>query len=169
MKTNKIIDKALGGVLFIDEAYTLVQGNQNDYGREAIATLLKRMEDDRDRLVVVLAGYNGEMETVLQSNPGLRSRFNRHIHFEDYSAEELHQIFMLQLKKYDYTLDTESETCLRQLLEETCAHRAKDFGNARFVLNLFEKVIERQASRLAKKKDVDLADLKTITAEDLHA
>ncbi len=169
VKTNKIIDKALDGVLFIDEAYTLVQGSENDYGREAIATLLKRMEDDRDRLVVVLAGYNDEMETFLQSNPGLRSRFNRHIHFEDYSAEELHQIFMLQLKKYDYTLDTESEACLHQLLEETCAHRAKDFGNARFVRNFFEKVIERQASRLAKKKDVDLADLKTITAEDLCA
>ena len=109
VKTNKIIDKALDGVLFIDEAYPLVQGNQNDYGREAIATLLKRMEDDRDRLVVVLAGYNDEMEAFLQSNPGLRSRFNRYIHFEDYAPGELQEIFKLQLKKFDYTLAPDAE------------------------------------------------------------
>ena len=167
VKTNKIIDKALGGVLFIDEAYTLVQGSENDFGREAIATLLKRMEDDRDRLVVVLAGYNDEMEQFIQSNPGLRSRFNRYIHFSDYSAEELYQIFLLQLKKYDYTLEPEAETRLRQLLEETWQQRAKDFGNARFVRNFFEKVIERQARRLTRKKDVEMADLQKITADDL--
>ena len=168
VKTNKIIDKALGGVLFIDEAYTLVQGSENDFGREAIATLLKRMEDDRDRLVVVLAGYNDEMEQFIQSNPGLRSRFNRYIHFSDYSAEELYQIFLLQLKKYDYTLAPEAETCLRQILEETWQQRAKDFGNARFVRNFFEKVIERQALRVAQQEAPDLAQLQCITAEDLQ-
>lgn len=89
VKTNQMIDKALDGVLFIDEAYSLVQGSSEDYGSEAIATLLKRMEDDRDRLVVILAGYTNEMEVFINSNPGLRSRFNRYIHFEDYSAEEL--------------------------------------------------------------------------------
>ena len=168
VKTNKIIDKALDGVLFIDEAYTLVQGNQNDYGREAIATLLKRMEDDRDRLVVVLAGYNDEMEAFLQSNPGLRSRFNRYIHFEDYAPEELQEIFKLQLKKFDYTLAPDAEDCLRQLLEATWQGRAKDFGNARFVRNFFEKTIEVQALRLSESNDVTAEELQRIHAEDLR-
>lgn len=95
VKTNKIIDSALDGVLFIDEAYSLVQGGGNDYGQEAISTLLKRMEDDRNRLIVVLAGYSEDMKRFIDSNPGLQSRFNRYIHFSDYSADELKQIFML--------------------------------------------------------------------------
>ena len=97
-----MIDRAIGGVLFIDEAYTLAQGGENDYGREAIATLLKRMEDERDRLVVILAGYTNEIEQFINSNPGLRSRFNRYVHFDDYTEEELFQIFILQAQKYDY-------------------------------------------------------------------
>ena len=168
VKTNKIIDKALDGVLFIDEAYTLVQGSQNDYGREAIATLLKRMEDNRDRLVVVLAGYNDEMEAFLQSNPGLRSRFNRYIHFEDYGPEELQEIFKLQLKKFDYTLAPDAEESLRQLLEATWQGRAKDFGNARFVRNFFEKTIEVQALRLSESNDVTAEELQRIHVEDLR-
>ena len=108
VKTNKIIDEALDGVLFIDEAYSLVQGGKEDYGKEAIATLLKRMEDDRDRLVVILAGYTNEIEEFINSNPGLRSRFNRYIHFPDYSAKELYDIFCFQMKKNEYTLSADA-------------------------------------------------------------
>lgn len=168
VKTNKIIDKAIGGVLFIDEAYTLAQGGENDYGREAIATLLKRMEDDRDRLVVILAGYTNEIEAFINTNPGLRSRFNRYVHFEDYSEEELFQIFQLQAKKYDYRLDDGAEAALRQLLHRKTSERHKDFGNARFVRNLFEGVIERQAVRLSAIERPDSESLATITADDIH-
>ncbi len=102
VKTNKIIDTALDGVLFIDEAYTLAQGGSQDYGHEAIATLLKRMEDNRDRLIVVLAGYGSEMKTFIESNPGLRSRFNRYINFPDYTPNELLEIFQSYLVKQQY-------------------------------------------------------------------
>ena len=98
IKTNKIIDTAMDGVLFIDEAYSLISQGDNDYGKEAIATLLKRMEDDRDRLIVILAGYTEEMKEFINSNPGLQSRFNRYIEFPDYSADELFQIFESNLK-----------------------------------------------------------------------
>lgn len=99
IKTNSIIDSALDGALFIDEAYTLANGDSNDFGAEAIATLLKRMEDNRDRLVVILAGYSREMENFINSNPGLRSRFNRYIHFDDYTADELYEIFCSIVEK----------------------------------------------------------------------
>lgn len=168
VKTNKIIDKAIGGVLFIDEAYTLAQGGENDFGREAIATLLKRMEDDRDRLVVILAGYTDEIEQFINSNPGLRSRFNRYIHFEDYTVEELFDIFQLQAKKYDYRLDEEAESTLRQILQQKVAQKNADFGNARYVRNLFEKVIENQAVRLSKSHNLAKADLLVIKKEDIH-
>lgn len=108
IKTNKIIDAALNGVLFIDEAYSLVPEQKgSDYGQEAISTLLKRMEDDRDSLVVIIAGYNNEMKRFIDSNPGLQSRFNRYIHFNDYSADELYQMFTkLYLKKTNTPLPT---------------------------------------------------------------
>ncbi len=168
VKTNKIIDKAIGGVLFIDEAYTLAQGGEQDYGREAIATLLKRMEDDRDRLVVILAGYTNEIEEFINSNPGLRSRFNRYVHFEDYTEDELFQIFLLQAKKYDYQLDVEAEAALHALLKEKVANKQKDFGNARYVRNLFEKVIENQAVRLSNSQNLDKGSLAVITKEDIR-
>lgn len=154
-------------MLFIDEAYTLAQGGEQDYGREAIATLLKRMEDDRERLVVILAGYTQEIEQFISSNPGLRSRFNRYIHFEDYSEEELFQIFLLQAKKYDYKLNESAEEKLHLLLRQNIADKQKDFGNARYVRNLFEKVIENQAVRLAKAGDISKADLTVITQDDV--
>ena len=154
-------------MLFIDEAYTLAQGGEQDYGREAIATLLKRMEDDRERLVVILAGYTQEIEQFISSNPGLRSRFNRYIHFEDYSEEELFQIFLLQAKKYDYKLNESAEEKLHLLLRQKIADKQKDFGNARYVRNLFEKVIENQAVRLAKAGDISKADLTVITQDDV--
>jgi len=167
VKTNKIIDSALGGVLFIDEAYTLANRGTNDYGAEAIATLLKRMEDDRDRLVVILAGYTNEIEQFINSNPGLRSRFNRYIHFEDYTATELYEIFCLQVKKGEYTLTDEASQYLQEQLAAVVEEKPKDFGNARFVRNLFEKSIEAQANRLASMSDLSRDELTVITKEDI--
>ena len=167
VKTNKIIDSALDGVLFIDEAYTLAQGGSQDYGHEAIATLLKRMEDDRDRLIVILAGYGSEMKTFIDSNPGLRSRFNRYINFPDYTSKELLAIFQQYLKKQQYML---SESALRQtinFLTQEVAKGKSDFGNARFVRNLFEKAITQQANRLANIENCDKDLLKRIEEEDI--
>ena len=167
-KTNKIIDRALDGVLFIDEAYSLVGGGDNDYGKEAIATLLKRMEDDRNRLVVILAGYSDEMKQFIDSNPGLQSRFNRYIHFPDYNADELFQIFEVNCKKNDYLMTEEAQTALKSLLEKAVAEKDKNFGNARFVRNLFEKTLERQANRLSKQENLTKEMLTEITIEDLN-
>lgn len=167
VKTNKIIDSALDGVLFIDEAYSLVQGGSNDFGMEAISTLLKRMEDDRDRLIVILAGYEGEMKQFIDSNPGLQSRFNRYIHFEDYSADELMQIFKLNLKKYDYILDEHAETKLQELFNQAVAHKDKNFGNGRFARNILEKTLENQASRLASVGEITDDMLRTLSANDI--
>lgn len=166
-KTNKIIDRALDGVLFIDEAYSLATGGDNDYGKEAIATLLKRMEDNRDRLVVILAGYSDEMKQFIDSNPGLQSRFNRYIHFPDYNADELFQIFEANCKKNDYVMTDEAKTVLKSLLEKAVAEKDKNFGNARFVRNLFEKTLERQANRLSKQENLSKEMLTEITIEDL--
>lgn len=167
VKTNKIVDSALDGVLFIDEAYTLANGSSNDYGPEAIATLLKRMEDDRDRLVVILAGYNQEIEAFINSNPGLRSRFNRYIHFDDYTAEELFDIFCLQVSRGDYTLTEGAAQYLKERLAAIVADKPRDFGNARYVRNLFEKAVEAQANRLASKTNLTKAELAQIIREDV--
>ena len=168
VKTNKIIDSALDGVLFIDEAYSLIAGGGNDYGKEAIATLLKRMEDDRDRLIVILAGYKDEMKTFIDSNPGLQSRFNRYIDFPDYSAEELMQIFCFNVKKSDYILTDEAKQKLQNLLIEVVKNKDKNFGNARFVRNIFEKTLEHQANRLAEIKNPTDEELKNIIAQDIE-
>ena len=166
VKTNKIIDTALDGVLFIDEAYSLVEGGNGDFGKEAISTLVKRMEDDRDRLVVILAGYADEMEKFIESNPGLRSRFNRYIHFEDYTAIELMQIYRGMIEKYDFNLMPDAEQLAQKHLEKCVAHKEKDFGNARYVRNLFERTIKAQAVRLAGIPNTDKIDLARITADD---
>lgn len=167
VKTNKIIDSALDGVLFIDEAYSLVQGGGNDYGQEAISTLLKRMEDDRDRLVVVLAGYSEDMKRFIDSNPGLQSRFNRYIHFADYTADELKQIFMLNVDKNQYLLDEEGQTLLDQILTFAIEHKDKNFGNGRYVRNLFERTIQNQAMRLSCQPNITAEELSKLKAEDL--
>jgi len=167
VKTNKIIDSALDGVLFIDEAYSLVGGGESDYGKEAIATLLKRMEDDRDRLVVILAGYTKDMKQFIDSNPGLQSRFNRYIEFPDYTPEELYQIFALNLKKYDYHVTDDAKSALQHFFEDAVAHKDANFGNGRFVRNIFEKVLERQANRLASEPNLTTERLSEITVEDL--
>lgn len=167
VKTNKIIDKALDGVLFIDEAYSLVQGGNEDFGIEAIATLLKRMEDDRDRLAVVLAGYSEEMKDFINANPGLQSRFNRYIFFADYSADDLWQIFERNLAKHDYIIDDDAAAKMRAFLDHAVAHRDRNFGNARYVRNVFEKILENQAGRLAKLSAIDKESLQRIIAADI--
>jgi len=166
VKTNKIIDEALEGVLFIDEAYTLV-GGENDFGAEAIATLLKRMEDDRDRLVVILAGYTDEIKEFIDSNPGLQSRFNRYIHFADYSEAELVEIFKSNLKKNKYKIKKDAFTELQNVIGQAVSHRDKYFGNARYVRNLFEKVVQCQANRLAALPYIDNDQLSIITLDDI--
>lgn len=167
VKTNKVIDSALDGVLFIDEAYSLVTGSGNDYGNEAIATLLKRMEDNRDRLIVILAGYGNEMKQFIDSNPGLQSRFNRYIHFPDYNAGELLQIFARYAKKNDYDISAEAQEKLKSLLEDAVNNKDKNFGNGRFVRNLFEKTLERQANRLSGVERPTLSQLKEILPVDI--
>lgn len=168
VKTNKIIDSALDGILFIDEAYSLAEGGLGDFGREAIATLLKRMEDDRDRLVVILAGYSSNMKMFIDSNPGLQSRFNRYIDFPDYSSSELYDIFMLSVKKNEYTLTEEADTKLKGVLDKAVAEKDSNFGNGRFVRNLFEKTIQHQANRIAQQQDINNEMLSQIVESDIY-
>ena len=166
VKTNKIIDSALDGVLFIDEAYSLISGSENDFGKEAIATLLKRMEDNRDRLIVILAGYTKNMKDFIDSNPGLQSRFNRYIEFPDYSADELLQIFEANMKKYEYHFGEGAKEHLQQYFENEVAHKDANFGNGRLVRNVFEKTLERQANRLAREVNLTADKLSQIEIED---
>lgn len=167
VKTNKVIDSALDGVLFIDEAYSLAPSSSTDFGHEAIATLLKRMEDDRDRLVVILAGYGNEMQSFIDANPGLQSRFNRYIHFDDYSAEDLLAIFELNLKKHQYKMSESAKTLLKSYLDNAVANKDKNFGNGRFVRNVFEKTLQNQATRLSAIDSLSKEDLQLIVDEDI--
>lgn len=170
IKTNAIIDKAIGGVLFIDEAYALVpEDGSQDYGQEAISTLLKRMEDDRDSLVVIIAGYPDEMRRFIESNPGLESRFNRYISFKDYTADQLYQILQMYLKKNEYTLSSSAAEYAQEQLEYAVDHKDRNFGNARFVRNVFEKTCQTQANRVARMKNPSHRDLTVIEVEDLEA
>lgn len=171
MKTDMVIQQALDGVLFIDEAYSLVpeNGKGSDYGQEAISTLLKRMEDYRDRLVVIIAGYRNEMDRFIQSNPGLQSRFNRYIDFPDYTAEELSDIFKMYMKKNQYTLNQEADQYLRESFEYAVAHKDRNFGNARYARNIFEKAIQQQANRLEGRSNLSERELTELTVEDLAA
>ncbi len=169
-KTNKAVKRALDGVLFIDEAYSLSPGGlvgSNDFGREAIETLIKRMEDHRDRLVVIVAGYPKLMEQFLRSNPGLRSRFAREIEFPDYDTDELIEITQKIASDADYLLGDGTPKALRRSL--LLAHRSEEFGNARFARNLFEQAINRQALRLAASgvDKLDATQVATIEAVDI--
>ena len=169
MKTNAIVDSAIGGVLFIDEAYALVpEYAGNDYGQEAISTLLKRMEDDRDKLVVIIAGYTNEMKRFIDANPGLQSRFNRYINFPDYSAEELFLIFEMQAKKNQYQLNEEAAEYLRERLDYVVKHKTRNFGNGRYSRNLFEKSIQNQANRLSSAINPTSEMLSELTKEDIE-
>jgi stage V sporulation protein K len=168
LKTSKVIDTAIGGVLFIDEAYALNGRAENDFGQEAIDTILKAMEDHRDDLVVIVAGYDGLMEDFIHSNPGLESRFNRYLHFDDYTAEEMMAIFRSQCKRGCYELSSDAEAEVRKFLEEANTNSIS-FGNARGVRNIFEQILVNQANRLAAQDDVCREDLMRITLADVRA
>lgn len=148
LKTQEKIQEALGGILFIDEAYTLVKDG-NDFGQEAIDTVLKAMEDHREDFIVIVAGYTDLMKTFINSNPGLKSRFNKYIEFPDYSAEELIEIFYSMCKEYDYSLTESAKNLLSDRINYMVANKGENFANARDVRNLFELVITNQATRLA--------------------
>jgi SpoVK/Ycf46/Vps4 family AAA+-type ATPase len=167
VKVNKAIDSALDGVLFIDEAYSLVGENKDDFGKEAVATLIKRMEDDRDKLIVILAGYTNEMKDFIDYNPGLNSRFNRYIQFADYSPTELMAIFKLNCNKLSYVLTDEADKKLLEIITTAFTNRDKSFGNGRFARNIFEKTIEKQANRIASLPSLTKEILTTIGIDDL--
>lgn len=171
IKTNAVIDSALDGVLFIDEAYALA-GNYdsgNDFGGEAIATLLKRMEDDRDRLVVIIAGYSKEMKDFINANSGLKSRFVRYIDFADYSPAELLDIFKLNATEGGYQLGEDSIVVLKEAFEKVIAANDRNYGNGRYVRNVFEESLKAQANRLATNPTPSESDLEMLTVEDVRA
>ena len=167
IKTSEIVKKALGGVLFIDEAYALTGNTENDYGQEAVNTLLKAMEDHRDDLVIIVAGYPALMKRFIKSNPGLESRFNRFLFFADYSAEEMLDIFDMRCEKSGYTMDEETHQLLQDYLMKFSENNL-NFGNARGVRNLFERAVSAQANRLAKQKNVTRDELMKLTGDDIR-
>ena len=167
-KTTKVLESALGGVLFIDEAYSLTSKSENDFGAEAIDTLLKGMEDHRDDLIVIVAGYDGLMDDFVHSNPGLESRFNRFLHFDDYSVDEMMDILDLRLKKGQYELDDAARAAARAYIEAANTSSIS-FGNARGVRNIFEKILVEQANRLSAEGNLTKEQLMTITEADVLA
>ena len=167
-KTGAAIEKALGGVLFIDEAYALNSKSENDFGQEAIDTLLKAMEDHREDLVVIVAGYDGLMDRFIHSNPGLESRFNRYLHFDDYSIDEMLAILDLDLRKGQYQFGDGARDAARAYIEAANTSSIS-FGNARGVRNVFERLLVAQANRLAQSSDLSKDDLMTISTEDVEA
>ena len=168
-KSNKKIDEALDGVLFIDEAYTLISREGEDpFGHEAVQTLLKRMEDDRKRLVVILAGYPREMDALLKSNPGLSSRFSRKLEFVDYTPLEMAQIFGLMIGKNHYEMGPRARAKVLLGLTYLYERRDRHFGNGRTSRNLFEHAIRRQANRIATMSELTVEQLTTLEAEDVE-
>ncbi len=167
LKVEEIVTSSLNGVLFIDEAYSLAKGNKKDFGNEAIEVLLKKMEDHRDELVVIVAGYPDEMEEFIESNPGLQSRFNRYFTFEHYKPSELIAIFELFCAKNDFQLTADAKEKLTHIFDKLYENRHKSFGNARTARNLFEKIIEYQANRIVSVAKITEEVLKTITEEDI--
>ena len=162
LKTNKLVDSAKGGILFIDEAYQLNQGQQDQYGSEAVATLLKRMEDERGSMVVIIAGYKDEMKNFMAINSGLESRFNRTVEFPDFTVLELATIFRSTAKKNKYVLSADVDRWLNGYIAMLTKNKSKAFGNGRWVRNLFEKTIERQSMRVVELKDPSPEELVTI-------
>lgn len=168
-----IVQKSMGGILFIDEAYTLVKDNNDSFGKEAVDTLLKLMEDNRGKFIVIAAGYTNEMRKFVDSNTGLKSRFNKTIDFRDYSSEELTHIFLNMCAggKHPYTVDEAYQSNLLSYFKSIYNQKGKDFANARTVRNLFESSMERHNSRLEalKAKGIDVAGLKRVlTKEDIE-
>ena len=164
IKTQEIINEAMGGVLFIDEAYTLNGNSSNDFGQEAIDTLLKAMEDKRDDFVVIVAGYPDFMDAFVHSNPGLESRFNRYIHFEDYSADEMLSIFKMSCEKNQYMLTEAAGTAVKAYFA-TASISA--IANGRGARNLFERVVTQQAKRTVAMSESEADELSTITEDDI--
>lgn len=166
-KTDDLVRQALDGVLFVDEAYALVSGGENDFGREAIDTLVKRMEDQRERLIVIVAGYPDDMKQFIETNPGLQSRFTIHLNFEDYTAPELVSIFKGFCEKNQYTLAAPAEAALEALVAKELAAAGRGFGNGRHMRNLFEKAIRKHAVRLCmRKREWTKDELSQLTVED---
>lgn len=166
LKTKEKIDEAMGGILFIDEAYTLAKGG-SDFGQEAIDTILKAMEDNRENFVVIVAGYPDPMEQFLGSNPGLKSRFNKNIMFEDYTEDELLCIFNAFCKPFSMKLSDEAECCVKAYLHWLVQHKSENFANGREMRNLFELALSNQANRLAEKADISDEELNEIAKDDL--
>ena len=169
LKTTEVVKKAIGGILFIDEAYSLVPENaSNDFGHEAIETLLKLMEDNRNDLVVIVAGYSGLMEKFIHSNPGLESRFNRYFFFEDYESEELFAIFSSMCEKNKYVLGEGAADFAKEFFAELFDTRDENFGNARDVRNFFEDLISTHSDRISSIENCSVEDLTTLLRVDLE-
>jgi len=166
-KAREQIRKSLGGVLFIDEAYSLARGGPKDFGKEAIDVLVKAMEDHRKELILILAGYKNEMDIFLNSNPGLRSRFPIHLEFTDYTVEELLEISKMMLEERQYRLSTEAEIKLEMIIKKAIATGHCYDGNARFVRNIIEKSVRSQALRLVKQKSLSREQLIYLEACDI--
>lgn len=167
IKTQEVIQEAMGGILFIDEAYALSSAKgENDFGQEAIDTILKAMEDNRDDFIVIVAGYPELMEEFLHSNPGLESRFNKHLYFEDYNPQELFDIFVSMATETNLKLDEKAEEFLKGHFEDVYNSRDDNFANGRYVRNIYEKVLSNQANRLVGMEDISDDDLNTLTLED---
>ncbi len=167
-QTAEVVESAIGGILFIDEAYTLIKGgDEKDFGQEAVDTLLKLMEDNRDDLIVIVAGYTDKMEEFVNSNPGLKSRFNKYIFFNDYSGSELTEIFNNMAKKQEYDTDKEAAAYVEDYLTKKAKAHEENFANAREARNYLERCIERQATRIVEIADISDDDLRTLTIEDV--
>jgi len=169
IKTQKVIQQALGGVLFIDEAYSLANDEKDVYGMEAVETLLKAMEDHRDELIVIVAGYDELMHKFIDSNPGLRSRFNKYFQFPDYTGEEMLRILQRFCDTNGYVLHPDVIPFLQEKLETAYRNRDEHFGNARYIRNLFEHAINRQADRLANDPHITDEELMILTRADIES
>ena len=168
LKVKDVVEEAIGGILFIDEAYSLAtQAGGNDFGSEAIDTLVKLMEDNRNNLVVIVAGYGKEMEQFLHSNPGLISRFNRFIEFNDYSSEELIDILTYLAKSSEIVVTKDAKEDLKNQIDAMTELQRKSFGNARGIRNVFEKVLVNQANRIVLYKEPTKEQLRTIEIGDV--
>ncbi|SES77170.1 stage V sporulation protein K [Anaerobranca gottschalkii] len=166
-KTREKINSAMGGILFIDEAYSLARGGEKDFGKEAIDTLVKAMEDKKEQFVLILAGYEEQMEYFLKTNPGLKSRFPIHINFKNYKIDDLIEIGKLMLKQRDYKFSKDAELKLRSILEKHFSENPINFSNARLVRNIIEKAIRLQAVRLLKERNITKEKLMIIEKEDI--
>lgn len=167
LKVKEVVNRALGGVLFIDEAYALTSGGGNDFGQEAVEMLLKMMEDHRDDLIIIVAGYTEKMGEFLDSNPGLRSRFSKHLHFDDYDPRQLTRIFQNFCRKADFQLSPDAEKELAGVFELLSTSRDETFGNARLARNLFETAVNKQANRIVSLPLIDKTILAAIEAADI--